>query len=300
MSFEGTPTLKLILMAGAASAIALSAAYYLLQGYHAFQGELGDFVPTPDKPGVSAETLIPSAEIVFWTLREGARQRAFYVPPRNGCVIVYTHGAPGDASGFQPLISAMENRGFGALAIDLPGYGGSEGERNWRESYVETIRSGIDFLVEKGVGSQCIGGFGYSMGTHSITAAAVQDERLRALVLLAGYTNLTQQLQHQFRRRVPGMGYFAALAAYWRGVAVHNMDTQALLSKLGDTPVYVIQGSEDYVIPQEMAEMLAATAKNSELWIINGATHIDHAEVAGATYYQRIAAFWQKTLLTGH
>ena len=96
------------------------------------------------------------------------------------------------------------------------------------------------------------------------------------------------------------MGYFAALAAYWRGLAVHDMNTQELLSKLGDTPVYVIHGSEDYVIPQVMAESLAATANKSELWVIDGATHIDHADVAGAAYNERIAAFWQKTLLTGH
>ncbi|NOX50128.1 MAG: hypothetical protein GXP16_06260 [Gammaproteobacteria bacterium] len=99
------------------------------------------------------------------------------------------------------------------------------------------------------------------MGTHSISTAAVVRRSAKPLVQLAGYTNLTEQLQHQFRRRVPVMGYFAALAAYWRGLNVHNMNTQELLSKLGDTPKYVISGSEDDAIPQKMAETLGTTAR---------------------------------------
>jgi len=282
--------------------LGLPASYYLFLGFSAFNMELGDFVATRDNSTAAsrqaAAEMRTVADVVEWQLRDGTRQRAFYRHSTNGAVVVYLHGSPGKASGFHKLVAVMAERGFGALVLDLPGYGESQGARRWDDAFVESVLSGLDFLESQGVSAQKIGGFGYSMGANVIARAAAVDDRITALVLLAGYTNLTDQLQHRFRRRVPGMGYFAIAAAYWSGVPVHRMDTVVLLPEINAQSVFVISGTKDHGIPIRMSKALANAAIQPQLWLVKGAGHIDFEAVAGSEFYDRIDSFWRKTFVT--
>ena len=234
--------MKMLLSAVIALLVLLSA-YYFWLGAQVVRAELHEFAETRDDTDAFSrqdlKRMLAVATPVYWHLQDGSRQRAFYRASTNGAAIIYLHGSPGRSSGFHDQIEVMAAHGFGALAIDLPGYGESEGTRRWDESFLESVRLGCSYLEDQGVSMAQIGLFGYSMGAYVAVETARHFNGGGGLLLLAGYTNLTEQLQQRFRRRIPGMGYFAIGAAKWSGVTVSSMDLLPGLRHLDDMPVLV-------------------------------------------------------------
>lgn len=271
-------------------------AYYLYVGVKAYIIERADFLPTPyeaSEGGHSAlNAMLAVAEPVSWLLEGEGAQRAYYRPASNGVVIIYLHGSPGSGAGFHPMVSELGNQGFGALVLDLPGYGSSQGRRQWGDTYIKSVRLALDLLENRHKAEpDVILLLGYSQGASVATRAAAADRRIRGLVLMSGYTNLYDQLNHQFRWRLPGIGLFAVAAARTAGVDVGRMDSVAALNELKGTPVLVVSGTEDRAIPVSMARTLAETAEPGELWLVPGAGHGDLVQVAGSDFFERISRF---------
>ncbi len=289
---------KLYILFAAGLFVVLSA--YAWYGSVAFRKELGDFKPTGDdrspRSQAAASAMKDISREVWWSLPSGERQRGFYVPSQNGLVIVYAHGSPGNASGFRDILVNMERRGYGGLAIDLPGYGESEGNRDWSERYAQSVIRGVDFIHDQEQSLIGIGGFGFSMGGMTIATAAANDKRIGGIVLMSSYTNLTEQLHHSFRRKVPGMGYFAEAAAYWSGVPVRAMNVMAELDRYAPRPLMVIGGTLDNVTPVYMQRELAAAIPGADLWLVEGANHINLGQIAGESLYARLDEFWRNSI----
>jgi len=285
-----------------ASLLGVALAYWVYRGIEVFRYELRGVAATPDDRDESsrrrARAAAAATRVVTWQLADGSRQRAFYLPPRNGAVIVYAHGAPGAAAGLLPEALAMAGHGFGALLLDLPGYGESEGRRDWGPSFQVALRRAVDFVVmQPGVDRRRIGGFGYSMGGHAIARAAAEDRRIAALVLLATPTSLLEAYQAKYRsRRLPGLMYFAVAADWASGVPVSRIDTRAALRVLDARPVLVISGVADNAVPGPMALELSLTANKGQLWIVDGIGHVGFAEQIGQPYFERMARFWDTVL----
>lgn len=284
-----TKALTLLLLAAAAG-------YYLYTGVKAYRMELGDFRPTPydasDASSSALSALLEVANPVEWRLADGDLQKAYFRPGSSGTAVVMLHGSPGNAAGFHRWVDAPAMREINMLMIDLPGYGASEGERSWAEHYDESVILGLEFLEgHSEVDADRIFLFGYSQGGNIASRVAARDDRIAGLISMASYTNLHDQLLHQFRWRLPGIGLFAIAAAKASGVNFDLMDSLPALSQVSHKPMLVISGDKDHAIPVEMAEALAATSSHSELWIIAGGNHINLSEVAGDALYERVASF---------
>lgn len=279
----------------------LGCAYWVYRGVVVFRMEMLTFEETRDGLDESAllraRAVVPAARLVTWQLTDGSRQRALYLPPRNGAAIVYAHGAPGSGSGLLPEALAMAETGFGALLLDLPGYGESEGSRDWGPAFQASIRHAVDFVVaQAGVDPRRIGGFGYSMGTQAMARAAADDPRIAGLILLAAFTNYPDVLRNEYRSRIPGLSYFALAADLLYGSPVNEMDVLAALRHVGHRPVLVIAGREDHVTTAKMASELSSTAANGQLWIVDGTGHTGFSERIGEPYFARLRNFWGATL----
>lgn len=237
---------------------------------------------------------------VSWKLERGEVQYAWYVPSRNRALILYVHGSPGSRGSLLAEATALAARGYGALLLDLPGYGKSEGERRWGKSFRESVTRAIDFAAaQPDVDPRRIAGFGYSMGSAILAQVAADDVRIRSLVLLAAFTRLEDQLRHQFRSRVPGAAAAAVLAARHAGVPIEALDTQTAVRKLGPRPLLLIAGALDQTIPRSMPELLAHTALQAELFVAPGIGHAGFAERLGGDYFDRVARFFAGSLIEG-
>lgn len=270
------------------------AVFWLVRGIDVFAQQQREYVPNPYAEADSGrEQLFASSDAwreVDWHLADGSRQVAYYHPPENGSVILFAHGSPGRGVG---LVSSeglgLLAAGYGLLALDLPGYGASEGDRLWDATFVESIRKGVDFAFgQEGVDPERIVGLGYSNGGCAMARAAAEDDRLRALILLASYTNLSDQLHYAFKRRTPALGYFAIAAARFTGVPVDELDTLRALRERGDRPTLIIAGGKDRQVSLSMARDLKSVVSGAEKWIYDDLGHTGFARGLGEDYLDRL------------
>jgi len=101
--------------------------------------------------------------------------------------MILCHGAGEFKEHYEEFCRYLAERGVVALAVDMRGHGGSGGDRFHVEipDWVEDVRAAVDFLAgHEWVDGDKIGAFGLSSGGTAILEAALEDPRLRALVLL--------------------------------------------------------------------------------------------------------------------
>ena len=60
----------------------------------------------------------------------GRRLTAWYVPSRNGAAVLLSHGSGGSRGRVAAHVRMLARHGYGVLALDNPGNGGSDGHAN--------------------------------------------------------------------------------------------------------------------------------------------------------------------------
>ncbi len=108
---------------------------------------------------------------------------AWYVPPRNGVVVVGLPGAMSTKASLLGHAKVLVRNGYGVLLVDPRGLGGSTGRPMeygwWGETDVAAV---LEWLgAQPDAGTQ-IAALGLSMGGEQALTAAARDERIRAVV----------------------------------------------------------------------------------------------------------------------
>lgn len=257
-----------------------------------------DPIEIASDPGASPhrEAVSEAVTETGWELPGEGHQRALRVPSRNGALIVFVHGSPGEATSLWPEAQALARRGFGALLLDLPGYGASAGDRRWGEEFDRSVEEAIEFAERQpDVDSGRIGLFGYSMGTAVAARVAARDDRVRSLVLLAPFTSLEDDLRSTFRGRLPGKGLAAVLAARAWGVDVDALQPLQALSRLGRRPLLLVFGGLD-TRSERVRAGLTRVAPGARVFVAKTIAHVGF-ERAGATYFDTLQSFWEQSLV---
>lgn len=277
---------------GAAAAILLAAALFSHRAILVFRMQYDDFYPPrlslPVPPRLAQSGMRP----VAFTLDDGAAIAGWSLPSRNRAVVIFVHGSPGERSGFLPVAESLYRGGYGALLLDMPGHGESGGEANWGAQTRVAVERSVDVALQE-LGAREVALFGYSMGSFIAAHVAAKDTRVGALILLAPFTELADQLRYQYRTRVPFVSEFAVLATRAAGVPVDEMRTIDALRASGARPLLIIAGDSDGAIHYSMPEELYALAKEpKQLWIVAGAGHADIRETAQpAAFDERVRVF---------
>lgn len=280
----------------AAGLLLVALCFWSARAWRVYAMERGELRwQAPSEPLPADRDGIEAIREVGWSLSDGTRQRALFVPGSNGRIVVVAHGSPGTAVGMLDEGRGLARRGYGVLLLNLPSYGGSEGPRTWGSSFRDAVRAGVDFAAQQ-PGVRAIAVLGYSMSTAVVTRAAADDSRIRAVVLVAAFTDFPTQRAHQYRSRIPGIAAVAVPAARWLGLAVDELDVLEAIRLLGDRPVLLVAGADDAAIPRWMPRRLKEAAANAEIWEVAGAGHVGLARVAGDSYIDRIDGFLRRNL----
>jgi len=271
--------------------------FWMYRAAQVVRAELREFQPTPynrtDQGRVLLERARKEMREIGWALADGSRQVAWYEAPRNGIVVTFVHGSPGNGlSMYRGEADALSERGYGILLIDLPGYGLSEGERMWGDNFIESVRRGIDFvLADSEGGPPRVVVFGYSMGGYIGARVAAEDGRVSALILLATYTTLSDHLHAAFRRRTPFLGYVAIRAARYAGLDVERFDTLSTLKQMTPIPMLVVWGGQDHAIPAHMGPSLKSAVAGARGIMYPDMGHLDYVGRLGDAYVDSLDAF---------
>ena len=283
---------------GAVVVLAIFAIGFCVQrAVRIFYAEYHAFFPARQTLSRPLDGVGPQLQNITFDTESGVRIAGWLLPSHNGAVVVYLHGSPGDRSGFLPLVNALDRHGYGAILIDMPGHGESGGRADWSVSSQQAAQGAIALALQQ-PGTRHVALFGYSIGSYIAAQVAAQDKRVDALILLAAFTNLADQIRYEFRSRIPLINQFSVIAARTAGVPVREMRTLDALNASSPRPILFIAGTEDWGIPVSMPQALFAAAHGpKELWLIEGADHVNTRDIAGpAIFDERVRTFLDNAL----
>lgn len=265
-----------------------------------FWSERADYVRTPpaaisrhpERTGIEG-----LAEISF-SSADGRRVAGWYAPSSNRAAIILVHGTGAERSSLLFETGFLAQAGFGVLALDLPGQGASEGRTRWGVPERHAISAAVDWLRARGeVDPERIGGFGFSMGAYVLTQAAVLDQRLRAVALVSSPNEVVEHnwlatAKWGLLTQVP---CYLALRAYGQSL---DIPPKNVIGSIAPRAVLIVGGDLDPLVPAFMARQLfSAAGSPKELWLVPHAHHADFAQIAGPEYRNRLAGFFDRTLL---
>jgi fermentation-respiration switch protein FrsA (DUF1100 family) len=243
-------------------------AYAALAAFAYFLSERLIFQPPP--PSYRADrlpiTMIPGPD--------GASIATLYLPnPRAALTLLYAHGNAEDLGQVAPMLEELRRHGFAVLGFDYRGYGSSTGGPTTTSGAIRDMESVYQHAVHTlGVQPSRLVLYGRSVGGGPATDLAA---RLPAggLVLESTFTSAFVVMT-----RVP-------LLPFDRFPNLRHV-------RQVHTPVLVIHGTADAVIPVSHGRRLYEAASNPKqaLWV-EGAGHNDLALVAGQRYWDALTAF---------
>lgn len=165
-------------------------------------------------------------------------------------------------------------RGLATLALDGPGQGESEYELPIEPGYEKVAAAAVDYLQDRaGIDAERVGLFGVSLGGYYAARAAAYEKRLKAVVALAGpyrfdldWDELPPQTRATFRVRAGAVNDEEARA---RAAGLTLEEAAAHI----ETPLLVVAGGHDAIVPAYHAERLAKEAQTAELLLYPDGSH---------------------------
>lgn len=234
---------------------------------------------------------------------DGLTLDGWFVPAVNGDrTIIVCHGAGANKGNFIHYLGPLSHHGYNVVFFDFRAHGRSAGRvTTYGIRERRDVRAVVDWLKrERPAQARRIVGLGSSLGAMALASAAAEDPRIEALVLDSPFTS-PRELAHHHARRVPVVGPVfvdLVLAGMSAQTGVNFFDASAIgaVSSLGDRPVMVIHGEDDFLMPVEHARRLhdAATGPR-ELWLGPG-MHSNIITTAPHEYEKRLFRFLDKHL----
>ena len=260
---------------------------------------------TPGRRLGTAEVRAGPNEAIETRAGDGTRLAGIWVPAKAGDgkspgrkgTVVLLHGFAEPPSAMNGRVEALARCGWDVAAIDLRGYGRSEGGHSTfggREA--GDLRAWIDALAGRIGPGAVVAVWGRSMGAAIALRAAAEDPRIAALVLEAPYLDLEETLAALLRRfRLPLPRPLARLALArarsLAGVSLTRPRPIDLAPRVA-TPTLIVHGSDDRLIPLSDARRLAEAFPRPALLIdVAGAGHTNAVDVGGDELLVRIATF---------
>ena len=237
----------------------------------------------PDSDNVIHKELLPMGIEEFEVETEDKiKIKSLYLPARESDkVIIYFHGNAGNIYNRIPSLTQLREYGLNVIGVSYRGYGKSDGEPSEEGVYLDG--EAIFNYVSKRLGfaHKNIVIVGRSIGT-TVAINTAQHKNIGGLVLV---TPLTSGKAHA---NAGSLSLFSSLA----GDSFNNIRKMENIT----TPVLVIHGTKDRVIPYSMGkELFNAVNSKKEFVTIEGAGHNNLHDVYGQKYWLSISDFLKAT-----
>ncbi|MCD2513614.1 alpha/beta hydrolase [Comamonas endophytica] len=194
---------------------------------------------------------------------EPVRLHALWMPSpdADAPVLLYLHGARWNVSGSSPRIRRMQSMGFSVLAIDYRGFGQSTAGLPSEKMAIEDARAGWDWLAQR-YPQRDRYLFGHSLGGAIAIALASEVDDERGTLVEGTFTRMSDVL--------------ASMRWGWLPVGpllTQTFDSQKRVARIG-SPLLVVHGSGDRLIPPALGERLYAAAQGPKRWVlVEGGSH---------------------------
>jgi len=210
----------------------------------------------------------------------GAQGRGGELQDSPRGVLLVFHGNADLAGWCVPWgVEVARRTGWTVLLAEYRGYGGLPGIPTYERAKLDA-RAAYTFVRDSlGARPSEVAIFGHSLGSAVATELAA-DVRPAALLLQSPFTSARAMARMIITPPVVGL--------FWDVIARVHYDTEARVRTL-DTPVHVVHGDRDLVIPVRMGRLVHAAARiPGALLVVRGAGHNDLPN-SGEAYWAWLA-----------
>jgi len=243
------------------------------------------FFPSREDPGPAPTLAGVPGEDVFLTTPDGTRIHGWWHDAGPGApAVLHLHGNAGNIGGRTPIAAGFLRQGISVFMLDYRGYGRSGGKPE-EEGVYQDARTALDWLQRRPEAGPVVL-HGVSLGGAVAARVAWERPEVAGLILESTFTSLEEMARVAY----------PFLPSFLRGRLDGQFDTLALVPDLR-TPLLVIHGHEDTLIPATMGRALhqaavqGAPGEGAEWFEVMGAGHNDVFMTGGEDYFRRMAAF---------
>jgi len=229
---------------------------------------------------------------------------AWYIPSRNRAVVIFIHGEGGDRAELMGRAEMLIRHGYGALLYDRRGHGESTGggkrAMGWFD--VDDALAAVTWLQNReGIGPQRIGVLGWSVGGQIAIRAAVQSDKIRAVV--ADGPSLTNNRDVPHPTSVWDRWGFFENWIFFKGLEL-TIGTPAppgianTIGAIAPRPILLIACGADQDIETRIARHYYDHADEPKvLWEIPEAHHGGGPVARPEEYEERVVEFFDQAML---
>jgi uncharacterized protein len=234
-------------------------------------------------------------ENVTFTTDDGLELTGWYVPSRNGAVVIAFPGRKGTQRPARVLI----RHGYGVLLFDRRGEGDSEGDPNavgWNGT--RDVEAAVAYLHRRSdVDPARIGGIGLSVGGEMLLEAAAESDDLKAVVSDGAGIRSAREASLMPSALPIWAGLTAGTAVFSGHAPPPNLND--VVDRISPRPVFFIYASSGQG-GEELSQDYYESARQPKLvWKVPGATHTNGIEARPREYERRMIGFFDGALLEG-
>lgn len=216
---------------------------------------------------------IPYEEIELIT-DDGLKLAAWYMPPRNGVVVIGVHGMGGNRAGLLEEAHFLYEEQYGLLLFDVRNHGQSEGSVTTLGLYeTRDVSAAVSFLRQRAGQQVKIAALGHSMGAAVVLMAAAEQPEIGAVIAVSPFTSLEENVDEGIRA-LTGLEprFFAPLVLFWAqwlsGVDVSQVRPIDTIASISPRAVLLIHGAQDATLPVRNSYQLYEAAREPKELVI--------------------------------
>ncbi|MFN8371589.1 MAG: alpha/beta fold hydrolase [Anaerolineae bacterium] len=253
------------------------------------------FFSVQPMPGaVPAPNFVFPYQSLHFTSRDGLELAGWYIPPRNGIVILLTHGYDGSRAQLVFQATALAQAGYGVLLYDMRGHGESAGDRRtlgWLE--VNDLLGALDYAQAQ-PGVEHIGAFGFSVGGEVTLRAVALAPEIEAVVgdgaSAAIFSDNPYPVDIPDLLFTPVSWWFYNFISFFSGTP-QPVGVIESLPRITPRPILLIATSDNRELRQ-LTRFCQTAGDNCTLWNIPEAQHGGGWDARPAEYAQRLVDFF--------
>jgi fermentation-respiration switch protein FrsA (DUF1100 family) len=256
-------------------------------------------------------------EVEFPSRGDNIQLDGWYVPAPAGGedsarTVILVHGLTSCKASQEVLLPAgmLHRAGYNTFLLDLRDHGQSQvedgrfagGSEEWRDAL-----GAWDYLVnERGIAPERIGLFGASLGAATVMIATGEEPRVAAVWEDSGFSSIQAAVSAELTRN--GFPTFLSSSALLAGRFISGDDIPAYsplaaMAKLNGRPIFITHGTADTRLSvdyaSDLADAVRAAGGTPEVWISEGATHVQAMFIETEEYERRLIAFFDAVLRGG-
>jgi fermentation-respiration switch protein FrsA (DUF1100 family) len=235
---------------------------------------------------------------------DGLALAGWYVPTRNGALILAQHGYKADRGEMLNEAAMLHRRGYGILITSVRAHDMSDGNLiTFGKNEMKDLEAWYTFgRSQPGVDPDRIGILGNSLGGSLAIAFAAECAGVRAVVAHSAFSSLADTIETSVRffTGLPPFP-FAPLITFWAereaGFRAADVDAKKWIGRLSPRAVMLMQGGADVVISTASGQRLYdAAGEPKELWFEPNLGHTRFDTALPDEFDRRVAGFFDRYL----